>query len=69
MDVDGDPDTTQHAREVEDYGLEIDFSSVDEDDLEVRLSHSAEFSTNHKPRYFPPRTLGSATKWTRKSKI
>jgi hypothetical protein len=49
VNVDGDPDTTQDAREVEHYGLEIDFSGVDKDDLEVRLSHSAEFSTNHKP--------------------
>ena len=47
MDVDGDPDTTQHAREVEDYGLEIDFSSVDEDDLEVRPSHSTLLPSNH----------------------
>jgi hypothetical protein len=49
VNVDGDPDTTQDAREVEHYGLEIGFSGVDKDDLEVRLSHSAEFSTNHKP--------------------
>lgn len=38
MDVDGDPDTTQQVREVEDYGLEMDFSRVDEDDLEVRIN-------------------------------
>ncbi|KIM24825.1 hypothetical protein M408DRAFT_26772 [Serendipita vermifera MAFF 305830] len=31
MDIDGD--TTQAVREVEDYGLVIDFSSMDEDDL------------------------------------
>lgn len=37
MDIDGEEDTTQAVREVEDYGLVIDFSGVDEDDLEVSL--------------------------------
>lgn len=36
MDVD-EGDTTQKAREVEDYGLVVDFSGVDKDDLEVRI--------------------------------
>lgn len=34
MDVDGE-DTTQVVREVEDFGLVVDFSGVDEDDLAV----------------------------------
>ena len=38
MDVDGEEDTTQAIREVDDYGLVIDFSGVDEEDLEVSAS-------------------------------
>lgn len=36
MDVDGDPDTTQRPKEVEDYGLELDYSNMEEEDLQVR---------------------------------
>lgn len=35
MDVDGDPDNTQRPKEVDDYGLVLDYSKVDIDDLEV----------------------------------
>lgn len=35
MDVDGNEDATQQAKEVDDYGIVVDFSNVDEDDLEV----------------------------------
>ncbi|KAG8819272.1 Structural maintenance of chromosomes protein 1 [Serendipita sp. 399] len=34
MDIDGGDDTTQQVREVDDYGLVIDFSGVEEADLE-----------------------------------
>ena len=38
MDVD-EEDTTQAVREVEDFGLVVDFSGVDEDDLAVSTLH------------------------------
>jgi hypothetical protein len=34
MDLDDD-DETQRARDVQDYGIEVDFSSLDEDEQEV----------------------------------
>jgi hypothetical protein len=38
MDVDGE-DTSQAVREVEDFGLVVDFSGADEDDLAVSASY------------------------------
>jgi len=36
MDVDGeDDDTSQRPRKVQDYGIEVDFDGVDDDDLAV----------------------------------
>jgi len=34
MDVDGDEDGTQEPMAVDDYGIEVDFSSIDEDNDE-----------------------------------
>lgn len=35
MDVDEDEDATQRPKEVQDFGIEIDFENLDEDDREV----------------------------------
>lgn len=35
MDVDEDEDGTQRPRETRDYGIEVDFEELDEDDREV----------------------------------
>ena len=35
MDVDEDEDGTQRPKEVEDYGIEVDFSLLENDDREV----------------------------------
>ena len=35
MDVDEDEDGTQRPKQVEDYGIEVDFSSLENDDREV----------------------------------
>jgi hypothetical protein len=35
MDVDDDEDGTQQPRRVQDYGIEVDFESLDDDDREV----------------------------------
>lgn len=35
MDVDDDEDGTQQPRQVQDYGIEVDFDSLDDDDREV----------------------------------
>ena len=42
MDVDEDEEGSQHIKRMPDYGIEVDFSSLDEDDLEVsaRFSYS-----------------------------
>lgn len=37
MDVDEDEDATQRPKQVQDYGIEIDFETLDEDDREVRF--------------------------------
>lgn len=34
MDVDGEEDATQRAAQVEDYGLEVDFDELDDDERE-----------------------------------
>lgn len=35
MDVDEDEEGTQRAKRVPDYGIEVDFSSLDDEDFEV----------------------------------
>jgi hypothetical protein len=35
MDIDEDEDGTQHPRKVQDFGIEVDFDSLDEDEREV----------------------------------
>jgi len=35
MDVDEDEDATQRPRRVPDYGIEVDFDKLDEDEREV----------------------------------
>lgn len=35
MDVDEDDDGTQHAKRVLDYGIEVDFSQLEDDEREV----------------------------------
>lgn len=35
MDVDEDDSNTQQVKRVPDYGIEVDFSGLDEEDLEV----------------------------------
>lgn len=35
MDVDGEDDGTQRAAEVTNYGVEVDFESLDEEEKEV----------------------------------
>lgn len=40
MDVDEDEDATQRPKEVQDFGIEIDFETLDEDDREVRSTAS-----------------------------
>ena len=35
MDVDEDDDGTQQVKKVADYGIEVDFESLDEDEREV----------------------------------
>lgn len=36
MDVDGEDDGTQRAAEITDYGVEVDFEALDEEEKEVR---------------------------------
>lgn len=36
MDVDEDEEGTQSIKRVPDYGIEVDFSTLDEDEREVR---------------------------------
>lgn len=36
MDVDEDDEGTQHVKRVPDYGIEVDFSSLEDDEKEVR---------------------------------
>lgn len=38
MDVDEDNDGTQHPRRVDDYGIEVDFEALDDDEREVSRS-------------------------------
>lgn len=45
MDVDLNEDSTQQPKEVDDYGLAVDFSGVEEEDLEVTVL-SCSFYTN-----------------------
>lgn len=37
MDVDEDDEGTQHAKRVSDYGIEVDFSLLSEEEKEVRF--------------------------------
>lgn len=37
MDVDEDEDSTQRPKQVHDYGIEVDFSALDEEEREVSL--------------------------------
>lgn len=42
MNVDEDEDGTQHPRRVPDFGIEVDFESLDDDEREVCFwMHSA----------------------------
>jgi len=46
MDVDEDEDGTQHPRKVQDFGIEVDFESLDEDEREDGSAETAaEFDT------------------------
>jgi len=36
MNVDGDEEESQRPRTVSDYGIEVDFDSLDDDEREVR---------------------------------
>ena len=45
MDVDEDENATQQAKRVPDYDIEVDFSSLEEDELEVRLPRALRCST------------------------
>lgn len=40
MDVDEDEEGSQQVKRVADYGIEVDFSSLDEEELEVCLRQS-----------------------------
>lgn len=40
MDVDEDEDGTQHPRKVPDFGIEVDFDTLEEDEREVSPLHS-----------------------------
>ena len=37
MDVDENEDGTQHVRRVPDFGIEVDFEGLEDDEREVRL--------------------------------
>lgn len=37
MDVDEDEDDTQRPRQVQDYGIEVDFSELDDEERDVSL--------------------------------
>lgn len=39
MDVDEDEDGTQQPRRVQDFGIEVDFESLDDDDRQVCTMH------------------------------
>jgi structural maintenance of chromosome 1 len=43
MDVDEDEDGTQRPKQVSDYGIQIDFESIDEDNLEDPSEAAARF--------------------------
>jgi hypothetical protein len=43
MDVDGQGEDTQDAREVKDYGLKPNFHELDEDEKEVHSSTSSDY--------------------------
>lgn len=42
MDVDEDDESAQSIKRVPDYGIEVDFSILDEDDKEVKKSCKGE---------------------------
>lgn len=41
MDVDEDEEGTQRPKHVQDFGLEVDFDSIEEDEREVRVYGSS----------------------------
>ena len=41
MDVDEDEEGSQHIKRVSDYGIDVDFSSLEEEDMEVRSCSSS----------------------------
>ena len=43
MDVDEDEDGTQRPKQVPDYGIQVDFESIDEDNLEDAGEAAARF--------------------------
>ena len=49
MDVDEDEEGSQHAKRIPDYGIEVDFSALDDDEREVCLL--AEFSRTETDRF------------------
>lgn len=53
MDVDEDEEGTQQVKKVADYGIEVDFESLDEDEREVRALRTNFSSTAD---ITPPRT-------------
>lgn len=74
MDVDGDDDGAQRPREVESYGLEVDFETLEAEDREVRsgrlcylLSHSYEQESNRLDRMALKRVERSWTQTSRRS--
>jgi hypothetical protein len=40
MDVDEDEDGTQHPKKVQDFGIEVNFESLDDEEREVRMRHA-----------------------------
>lgn len=51
MDVDEDEEGTQQVKRVSDFGIEVDFDSLDEDEREVRCRRRVMqgFSDTHRP--------------------
>ena len=39
MDVDEDEDGTQRPKKVQDFGIEVNFESLDDEEREVRMRH------------------------------
>jgi structural maintenance of chromosome 1 len=44
MDVDEDEEGSQHAKRVPDYGIEVDFSALDDDEREVHKDQSQAYA-------------------------